>query len=848
MTSAKQQDVLARARNAYRIGDYDNADKLAQEVLKRSRRSYAGHVLLGMVYARTDRPQLAIEEFQKARNLKPESVEPYNNLGVMYRLAGRLTEAREALNRAAELAPERADILYNLGNICKMAGNEAQAIAAYRRAIALDRSCVVAYNNLGTIYERQGEHAHAAAVFEDGLGYDQNHPTLRYNLGIACRNLGRLDDAKEQFERALKARPGWLEALNNLGLVMQALKRYEQSLARFREILDLDHHNPIAENNIATVYAQQGNTDKALEHYARALEHNPDYARAAENLGQILERKPVDSSFVERLRKAADKAAENSELQLLVGKLLSERGLFDDANRYLRSVVAREPDNPRARRYSGLLAYRKGDSEAAGREFDRLLQLDPDAEDYRLDLGRIHTERAEYDEALQQVREFRERRPEDLNGVLRESEVLRCIGRAGEAAAILPPFKLEHPESTPLLTEMAQVYRDAGDTGAALQSLNELVSLQGKRGRPDDINGLNESLALYEQTAAGTERADSLNRLSELALEAELGRSEAAEHLQLESTGEQDEDSIPVLGLEETSAARAEHAERHAANGEAPPTDYSEPTEQAQAPAFDNYPRSFMEMIEPQANGIEIEPESSQPSPPAELSSADFDSDSDLGAGRKAAPGAGSAARPAAGTPENGDTALRYGRSPVGEAGDTAVWGSGRAPTRPHVPEIEEPATSAETETPAQAGAGLPATRQRDTPEPREQQKQPCREGVRLPRERQAEMFDYLLDLTQALPEEKRLDFRRSEARMRAEALRNRLRSRPGLRHTAAARRRGAQRETDDSGTAGAPAGSRLKGTLDYLRNLSGALSDPDLAAAIDARLERIAARLRQGN
>ena len=93
MTSAKQKDVLVRARNAYRIGDYENAEKLARQLIEQDERSYAAHILLGTVYAKSNRHQLAIAEFQKARDVMPRSVEPYNNLGVMYRLTGRLSEA-----------------------------------------------------------------------------------------------------------------------------------------------------------------------------------------------------------------------------------------------------------------------------------------------------------------------------------------------------------------------------------------------------------------------------------------------------------------------------------------------------------------------------------------------------------------------------------------------------------------------------------------------------------------------------------------------------------------------------------------------------------------------------------
>ncbi len=1124
MTGAKQQDVLARARNAYRIGDYENAEKLACQVLEGNHRSYPARILLGMVYARIDRNDEAVAEFERGRDLAPNSVEPLNNLGVMYRRSSRLPEAIEALERAAELAPDRADIAYNLGNIHKMAGNQEEAIAAYQRAIELDPAFVVAYNNLGTIYERRDEYSQAAAVFEDGLGYDANHPTLRYNLGIAYQNLGRLEEAKEQFERALKARPGWTDALNNLGLVLQALKRYDEALNNLQEILTIDERNAVAENNIATVYAQQGNVEEAFAHYAQALERNPGYGRAAENLGHILERKPPDEHTLERLRRLADKGRDNTELQLNVGKVFGERGRYDEAEQYLKSVVTREPDNARARRFSGLLAYRKGEFEEAESQFQHLLQLDPEAEDYRLDVGKIHVERGEHDKALEQIRTFRRSRPRDLNGVLRESEVLRHSGRPQEARKVVQPFKQKYADSAPLLTEMAQVHRDVGDTEAALQSLDELVSLQGKRALPDDLDGLNESLALYEQTAGGAAGEQSLDRLRTLTAGAGAGLPEDREEFQVESTAEQDEASIPVVGWEQPAPAAEDgepETELQAGENDQAPQEEAEPVgwsgmgtgspgpegngkpysglggydakggetpaerdatedEASGEPARQDYedeigpslmdmlgPGSFddvSEIEEPAGSESGTIPASGSQRPPREgehraaepqeigweeqsaqtgerpgpeagptgeqaerlgpeagapggapgidpLLAKPFESpasypevaESEYGAFPSRGSEAGELAppleqeipyRPSGGggsgepeieeqvvpgprdsqtapspleslfgphagrsegedkAPEARDTLLAEAEEPAAdlepigrfepteelepvdeveeleplvaeedeESGELeepdetegleepSRFGELEGPSEPWLkaePEIEgegllptaagtgeeaseageepsdagelaeqpEPLTDTTAEEPrdefARAEPAAHALEEELTDEPVEwdgegledeatgeselrrryrampggEDEGPRRKIIRLTYEHQAGMLEYLLNLTQALPEEKRREFRRSEVRLRAEALRNRLRNRPGLRHTAAARREGPpQVAPSEAGLNRAG----VVGTLDYIRGLSRSLSDPDLAAGIDARLERIAARLRR--
>src|SRR5690606_7496500 len=82
----------------------------------------------------------------------------------------------------------------------------------------------------------------------------------------------------------------------------------------------------------------------------------------------------------------------------------------------------------------------------------------------------------------------------------------------------------------------------------ALETVDELVSLQGQRATSDDLTALNKSLELYEQAVAAyqSEHGDAWERSLESLGQLNSAATEDAE-LGVEGTTSLEGDSIPVL-------------------------------------------------------------------------------------------------------------------------------------------------------------------------------------------------------------------------------------------------------------------------------------------------------------
>jgi tetratricopeptide (TPR) repeat protein len=94
----------------------------------------------------------AIDDFQKAIDLKPDFAEAYNNCGNAFRKLERYEEALVQCNRAIEYKEDFAEAYNNRGNIYYLFSRDNEAISDYSKAIELRPNYTGAYYNRGAAY------------------------------------------------------------------------------------------------------------------------------------------------------------------------------------------------------------------------------------------------------------------------------------------------------------------------------------------------------------------------------------------------------------------------------------------------------------------------------------------------------------------------------------------------------------------------------------------------------------------------------------------------------------------------------------------------------------------------
>lgn len=144
--------LLEKSAQLFREGNYREAEAVIKQALGQEFVRYSeaeAYAVLGNIYLELDYNQDAIEAFQKALELNPDSGKYWTNLGISYRLTAQYDKAESCYRRALELNPDYPELYTSLGALHLTHTMKFQeAIELLEKAIELDPGQAVAHANM----------------------------------------------------------------------------------------------------------------------------------------------------------------------------------------------------------------------------------------------------------------------------------------------------------------------------------------------------------------------------------------------------------------------------------------------------------------------------------------------------------------------------------------------------------------------------------------------------------------------------------------------------------------------------------------------------------------------------
>lgn len=174
--------VLSSARTIARNIDWKNEDNLWIATGKTSPSSPNTHNNLGDVYGRAGDKKRALQEFQKAIELKPNYGDAYHNLANTYRELGEIDKALENYQMAANLNPNLWQSYQNIAALYFDQKQYDQAIEYLQKAIQINPKNINLRLNLGVVYLVMGDKEKAKQVFTLVLSADPQNQFARQGL------------------------------------------------------------------------------------------------------------------------------------------------------------------------------------------------------------------------------------------------------------------------------------------------------------------------------------------------------------------------------------------------------------------------------------------------------------------------------------------------------------------------------------------------------------------------------------------------------------------------------------------------------------------------------------------
>ena len=235
----------------------------------------------------------AIDYFQKALSLQPDSTAVHHQMGLIYRELGQVEKARTHFSQAGSRRPTFKDpLIEELGAFLEGArvhlvrGIEAQlrqqpkkAEEHFRKAVSLDPKNAHAQHNLGAVLGILGDHGKAIVHLKLAVKLEPKRKDAHFDLASAHSRTGSLQQADHHFSRVLLLDPGDRTAQRRRALVWAALGKKQDALGEL-EALAGDPADLESRYHFARTLFQDGGFQRAKLHFSAVAESFPNRIRA----------------------------------------------------------------------------------------------------------------------------------------------------------------------------------------------------------------------------------------------------------------------------------------------------------------------------------------------------------------------------------------------------------------------------------------------------------------------------------------------------------------------------------------------------------------------------------------
>lgn len=411
----------------------------------------------------------AIEHFQHALRLAPDSFAGHYDLALAYLHERKLTEARRELERAVTLKPRQPDAAYNLGMVLLEMEDARESVKYFQRARSLEpRRPDVAFNLVraelaaGEWPAARDEVRNSAHVFAGDAGWHGSVGKLFLESGHAqdavllLRDALRLQPASEEVRHLLAS--AYLQS-QQPDLVLSLIpdpKTPDECFLRGSALL-IQHHLAAAESEAGGALEKVPNEPRYLLLAARIQQFKGHQVQALELLRRAAQLAPrwaepyycmaVSYYFDRRYddaRRALDESLQrspNSSRSLfLFAVTLINQGKNREAEAYLRRAVAIQPDNARYRVHLGAAQLRDDRTNEAQEAFRQAIRLKPDYALPHYELGKLLAHSGRPQDALPELETAIQYQPGLVQAYYQLSRVAAALGQRDKSSKALATF------------------------------------------------------------------------------------------------------------------------------------------------------------------------------------------------------------------------------------------------------------------------------------------------------------------------------------------------------------------------------------------------------------------------
>lgn len=210
-------EVLLKLGELYLyIKDYKKTNEYINQALEINKFNPKIYFLRGYIKMETGDTLNAISDFQITVDQDQEFYEAYIQLGILY-ASQKNQIAVDYYNNALNIVPNSIEAYYNLAMFYQNTDEYNKALETYTTILAIDTKFKYAYFNMGFIQlEYLGVYNVAIQSFTDAIKCDPEYAEAYFNRGLAFETLGDIINARKDYEKSLQIRRNYQKAINGL--------------------------------------------------------------------------------------------------------------------------------------------------------------------------------------------------------------------------------------------------------------------------------------------------------------------------------------------------------------------------------------------------------------------------------------------------------------------------------------------------------------------------------------------------------------------------------------------------------------------------------------------------------
>ncbi|MBI4551254.1 MAG: tetratricopeptide repeat protein [Candidatus Latescibacteria bacterium] len=434
------------------------------------------HYQIGLLHFESRRFEEAVEAYRKATTLNPNSTDAWYQLGYIYWIAKQYANAVGPLMKSTELQPNHFESNLYLAQALNKTRRLSDSVPYFEKAASLNPKSLESQEGLGDGLLAKGEYPKAAVAYQHAVDLDPNNAELLYKLG-------------------------WTQSQAGVADTVMAVKNLQKALS-----IDSTSVRPYIQ--LAAVFFQQGRYEETLPYLQKAIALQPDDANQYELLGRCYIRRGLYADAVTAVRQSLDPVVVKNpklsgvyftlgvELYNLQRERDAKERRYDEAIAFLQRKVEIDTLSIPAYLNLGLCAMLKKDFPLAISTFQKAIQIKPENIQSRtflastyLQMNKMVEAKKEYEEILKIDAEH----PDALTGL---GNILLVEKRYTEGVVLLQRSIKARPGHMFTHLLLAQGYANSGQLDKAREEFREVLKLDpnnvdAKRG----LQQLNEAAA-----------------------------------------------------------------------------------------------------------------------------------------------------------------------------------------------------------------------------------------------------------------------------------------------------------------------------------------------------------------